>query len=72
MYSRMNQVKFVKDGFKTFFEMICLNTPYHFKFFKACFPQISLSPFPNQTRSQGRGGRGDDSSLADLNKSGLP
>ena len=27
--------------------MVCLNRPYHFKFFKGCLPQISLGPFLN-------------------------
>ena len=36
-YSRVDQVKFVD----------CLSRPYPFKFFKGCFPQISLGPLLN-------------------------
>ena len=28
-------------------DMVCLNRPYHFKFFKGCLPQIPLGPFLN-------------------------
>ena len=27
--------------------MVCLGRPYHFKFFKACLPQVLLGPFLN-------------------------
>ena len=27
--------------------MVCLGRPYHFKFFKGCFPQILIGPFLN-------------------------
>ena len=27
--------------------MVCLNRPYHFKFFKGCVPRISFGPFLN-------------------------
>ena len=27
--------------------MVCLGTPYHFKFFKGCLPSISLGSFLN-------------------------
>ena len=27
--------------------MVCLGRPYHFKYFKGCFPEILLGPFLN-------------------------
>ena len=27
--------------------MVCLGRPYHYKFFKDCFPEILLGPFLN-------------------------
>ena len=27
--------------------MVCLDRPYHFRFFKGCYPQILLGPFLN-------------------------
>ena len=47
-YSRMDQVKFVKDSLqKIWSDMFCLGRPYHFKFFKDCLPKILLEPFLN-------------------------
>ena len=44
-YSRMDQVKFVKDSLqKIWSDMVCWGRPYHFKFFRGCLPQISLGP----------------------------
>ena len=40
----MDQVKFVEGSF---YNMLCLSRPYHFKFFKGCLPQISIGPFLN-------------------------
>ena len=43
MFSRMDQVKFVKDSFlKIRSHMFCLNRPYHFKFLKTI---AILGPF---------------------------
>ena len=39
-YSRMDQVKFVKDS-------LGLCSPQHFKFFEGCLPQILFGPFLN-------------------------
>ena len=47
-YSRMDQLKFVKDSLqKIWSDMFCLGRPYHFKFFKDCLPKILLEPFLN-------------------------
>ena len=44
MYSRMDQVKFVKDSLlKTWSDMVCLGR----LFFKGCLPQVLLGPFLN-------------------------
>ena len=46
-YSRMDQVKFVEQTISLHCISLLLSRPYHFKFFKGCFPQISLVPFLN-------------------------
>ena len=43
-YTRMGLVKFAGEIWR---DMICLDRPYHFKFFKGCYPQILLGPFLN-------------------------
>ena len=40
----MDQVKFVEDNLR---DMICLSSPYHFKFFKGCLQQILTGPLLN-------------------------
>ena len=40
--------KFVEDSlWEIWSDMVCLGTPYHFKFFQGCHSQISLGPFSN-------------------------
>ena len=47
-YSRMDQVKFVEDSLqKIGSDMVCLSRPYHFKFFKGCYPRILIGLFLN-------------------------
>ena len=47
-YSRMDQVKFVEKNLQEIWsDLVCLSTPYHFKFFKGCLPQVLLGPFLN-------------------------
>ena len=43
-YSRMDQVKFVKDNLEKIclIRQICLSRSYSIKFFKGCLPQILL------------------------------
>ena len=48
MYSRMDQIKFVEERLqKILSDMICLNRPYHFQFFKGYLSQILFDPFLN-------------------------
>ena len=48
MCSLMDQVRFVEDSLiKIWSDMVYLNRPYHFKFFKGCLPQILCGPFMN-------------------------
>ena len=39
---------------KTWSDMVCLNRPYPFKFFKGCLPQILLGPFLNTLSQMSR------------------
>ena len=44
----MDYVKFVEDSlWKIWSIMVCLGSPYQFKFFKGCLPQILLDSFLN-------------------------
>ena len=44
----MDREKFEEDSLLKFLSYtVCLGRPYHFKFFKGCFPEILLGPFLN-------------------------
>ena len=83
-YSRMDQVKFVKDGLeKNGSDKVCLSSeicggqplkilkwsgPYHVKFFKGCLPQISLGLFLNTLSQMSHGNHVSNSHLNDFQR----